>query len=298
MAIPEDQLNIWKGLGSVQQSSATYNSIKDVIEHANSPYAAKQVDSFLQGSYGNHTNIRGDSDVDIVLRTRSFFHYNIDALSDFEKAGFKRIHHTPSQYTLVNFKSDVLSWLWDNYGGDVDASGQKALRIAERGGRRKADILLVAPHRRYTRYMGANDQNCVEGVLFLTAAGVQTINYPKEHSSNLSAKNLAANEHLKPTVRMFKNMRNKMLENGIIRPGTAPSYFIEGMLSNVPPGHFSANCQQTVGACFGWINQSDYGSLMCANGIHPLSRDNIATSWSVQGFVDFLNGVETLWTQW
>jgi hypothetical protein len=88
------------------------------------------------------------------------------------------------------------------------------------------------------------------------------------------------------------------VQDGLIKVGTAPSYFIEGMLYNVPNGQFGDSFQQTVEACWGWINTTDQGSLMCANGIHPLSRENVPTSWSVQGFIDFINATRTLWTQW
>jgi hypothetical protein len=298
VAIREDQLEIWTSLGSVQQSSATYQPIKNVLEHANAPYASKKIDSFLQGSYRNDTNIRGDSDVDIVLRTRSLFYYNIDALPEPQQAEFKRIHPNAAVYDLAALKNDVVNWLFENYGGDLDSSGNKALRIKERGNRRSADILLVAPRRRYTRYISEQDRDFVEGVLLITSGGTRIINYPKQHSDNMTAKHQATNNQLKPTVRIFKNIRNKMVEEGIIRPETAPSYFIEGMLYNVPPQHFSSNRQQTVEACWGWINECDHGSLKCASGIHPLSRDNVSTSWPIQGYIDFLSGVRTLWRQY
>jgi hypothetical protein len=298
VAISEAQLETWTDLGSVQQSSATYQSIKNVLEHSNVPYASKQIDSFLQGSYKNDTNIRGDSDVDIVLRTRSLFHYNIDALPEPQKAEFNRSYPNRAQYDLNAFKKDVENWLFQNYAGDLDLSGKKALRIKNNGGRRSADVLLVAPHKRFSRYVSAQDQACVEGVLFITSDGTHIINYPKQHSDNMTAKHQTTNNHLKPTVRIFKNIRNKMVENGIIKAGAAPAYFIEGMLYNVPAEQFSASRQTTVEGCWGWVNTSDHGSLMCANGIHPLSRDNISTSWPVQGYIDFLKGVRTLWSQW
>jgi len=298
VAIPEAQLETWTGLGSVQQSSATYQSIKNVLEHANAPYASKQIDSFLQGSYKHDTNIRGDSDVDIVLRTRSLFHYNIDALPESQKAEFNRTYPNRAQYDLNAFKKDAVNWLFQNYAGDLDSSGKKALRIKENGARRSADVLLVAPHKRFSRYVSAQEQAFVEGVLFITSNGSHIINYPKQHSDNMTAKHQATNNQLKPTVRIFKNIRNKMVEKGIIKVDTAPSYFIEGMLHNVPAEHFSANRQKTVEGCWGWVNTSDHGSLMCANDIHPLSRDGIPTSWPIQRYIDFLTGVRTLWSQW
>jgi hypothetical protein len=95
MAIPESQLETWTHIGASTQSSATYQSIKGVIEHKDAPYASRRIDSFLQGSYGNDTNIYGaDTDVDIVLRTRALFHNNINNLPEPQKAEFKRAYPT------------------------------------------------------------------------------------------------------------------------------------------------------------------------------------------------------------
>ena len=57
MAIPESQLETWAHQGSVSQSSTTYNTIKNVLEADDTPYAGKSYSVFLQGSYGNDTNI-------------------------------------------------------------------------------------------------------------------------------------------------------------------------------------------------------------------------------------------------
>jgi hypothetical protein len=188
VAIPETQLNTWSGLGSVQQSSATYQSIKRILDHANAPYVFKKTDSFLQGSYANDTNIYGDSDVDIILRTSAFFHYNIDALPELQKAEFKRVYPIPSEYNLHAFKTDVVAWLHQNYSGDLDTSGTKALRLKANGNRRSADVLLVAPHKRFVSYQSEQEQRFVEGVLFITPSGAHVINYPKQHSDNMTAK--------------------------------------------------------------------------------------------------------------
>jgi hypothetical protein len=250
MAIPKAQLETWTHLGSVQQSSATYQSIKNVLEHSAAPYSPRRVDSFLQGSYCNDTNIRGDTDVDIVLRTRAL-------------------------------------------------SGKKALRLGQNGNRRSSDILLVAPHKRYTRFGGRpEDQTVVEGVLFITTDGTHIVNYPKQHSDNMTAKHQATNKWLKPTVRIYKNMRNRMLEKGIIKAGVAPSYFIEGLLHSVPAQNFGGSYAQTVLNTFAWINGNAPADFMCANGIHPLIRDNTPTSWSVQGYIDWQNEMKTLWNGW
>jgi hypothetical protein len=299
MSIPESQLETWTHIGAAQQSAATYQSIKGVIEHKNAPYSTRSIDSFLQGSYGNDTNVYGaDSDVDIVLRTKGLFHYNIDALSGPEKIAFKGVYPTPAEYTLKSFRTDVIAWLSTQYEGDLDSSGKKALRLKANGTRRNADVLLVAPHKKYSRYY--SDQDCVyiEGVLFITADGTHIVNYPKQHSENMTSKHQATNTWLKPTVRIFKNMRNRLIRDGKIKSGTAPSYFIEGMLHNVPVDQFGASYENTVDKCWGWLNGASAADLMCANGIHPLVRDNTHTSWPIQGYLDFMSETQKLWLQW
>jgi hypothetical protein len=300
VAISEAQLTTWNNVGSIQQSSATYQSIKRVLERSDSPYASGDVDSFLQGSYCNDTNIYGDSDVDIVLRTKALFYYNVDALPDPQKAEFKRIHPNPSQYGLPGFRRDVTDWLGQQYGGDRDASGKKALRIKPSGNRRSADILLVCPHKRYSRYLSPRpeDQTFVEGVIFRTTDGKTIINYPKQHSDNLTAKHQTTNSWFKPTVRVYKNMRNRMVEKGLIKANAAPSYFLEGLLYNVPGDRFGGSWVATVENTFAWIDGNAPADYMCANAIHPLIRDNLATSWPVQGYIDWLNGMKKLWNTW
>src|SRR3984893_3951615 len=119
MTIPEKQLETWTNLGSVQQSSATYQTIKRVLDHTDAPYATRSADSFLQGSYCNDTNIYGDRDVDIVLRTKQFFYYNINPLPEPQKAAFKHDYPSPSQYDLGSFKQDAITWLAKKYGSDL-----------------------------------------------------------------------------------------------------------------------------------------------------------------------------------
>src|SRR5688572_21067648 len=74
MAILEAQLETWSYQGQTGQFTATYQTVKAVLDSIQSPYANRSCDSFLQGSYANDTNVHGDSDVDIVLRTRSVYY--------------------------------------------------------------------------------------------------------------------------------------------------------------------------------------------------------------------------------
>lgn len=61
MAISEAQLQTWSAQGSVTQSAQTYETIRGVLDDRTSPYYPKIYRIFLQGSYGNDTNIYSDS---------------------------------------------------------------------------------------------------------------------------------------------------------------------------------------------------------------------------------------------
>jgi tRNA nucleotidyltransferase (CCA-adding enzyme) len=81
MAIPESQLETWSHQGSITQSSTTYGTVKRALEADDTKYANQAFKVFLQGSYGNDTNIYAESDVDIVIRLDSTYHFDIGALS-------------------------------------------------------------------------------------------------------------------------------------------------------------------------------------------------------------------------
>lgn len=67
MGIPETQLTTWAKQGSITGSSDTHNTVKDALQTAGTPYSGLDYSVYLQGSYGNATNIYAESDVDVVI---------------------------------------------------------------------------------------------------------------------------------------------------------------------------------------------------------------------------------------
>src|SRR4051794_12143695 len=131
MAIPEAQLDTWDSIGSVKQSRDTYASVKGVLEDAKSAYASRMYETFLQGSYGNDTNVFSDSDVDVVMKLNTVFYYDLSRMSDPEKATYDKTYAN-GEYDLSTFKSEVLAWLKKNYGENVNP-GKKAVFIPGSG---------------------------------------------------------------------------------------------------------------------------------------------------------------------
>src|SRR3546814_7032127 len=56
-------------------------------------------------------------------------------------------------------------------------------------------------------------------------------------------------------ARVFKNMRSRMVDDGLIKAGVAPSYYIEGLLYNVPNEKLTSSYQDCVVNVLNWYRQ-------------------------------------------
>lgn len=297
MPIPESQLETWSHQGSITQSSNTYNAIKSVLEAGATPYSGKDYKVFLQGSYGNDTNIYAESDVDIVIKLDDCWQSDLEHLSEEEKAAYKKAF-VDASYTHVDFKRDVLGVLENRYGDDV-TTGDKAIAIAANGNRRKADVIVAIQFRRYMKFRATTDQEYDEGICFYNAAGECIANYPKQHSANLTTKHQAFERWLKPMARILKNMRSRLVDEGLIKAGIAPSYYIEGLLYNVPNDKLAASYQNCIVNTLNWYRQEDKKSeLVCANEQYYLLRDGYHTCWPQANCDAFVEAAIELWNEW
>ena len=274
MTIAESQLDIWAKQGPTQQFTDTYGTVKRVLEDKNAPYSSRSFDPvYLQGSYGNDTNVYADSDVDLVISSDASFNYDISRLADAEKAAFQR-DHSGSGLSTDSFQQDVYTWLKKQYGSDVDPP-KKAVHIKATQYRRAADVLICIEHRQYHSYTSTTVNSHYKGVQFNASDGTSIVNFPKEHSKNCTTKHQATNSWFKPTVRIFKNMRNRMIDKSLLKEGVAPSYYIEGMLWNVPTDQYGNSFQNTVPNCLNWLNKTDRDKLTCAHQLRWLVRDGV-----------------------
>src|SRR5262249_11357133 len=117
-------------------------------------------------------------------------------------------------------------------------AGNKAIKIAAGAGRRSADVVVSTEFRNFYRYKSKNDELHYEGICFFDRNDTKIVNYPKMHSDNLSRKHQSTRQWFKPVVRIFKNIKSELVNDGQIAVDLAPSYYIEGLLYNVPDEQF------------------------------------------------------------
>lgn len=295
MAIPESQLETWSGQGAINQSKNTYVSIRSTLLDADAAYAAKSFEVFLQGSYGNDTNIYAESDVDVVIRLDSIMRSDLSALP----AEQQQAYHSAfgkADYTFAEFKSAVTDHLVDAYGADVDP-GNKAVKIKANGTRRNADIVTCFQYRRYLRFISEEDQEYIPGIIFPSQSSGEIINYPKRHSENCTTKHQGTHSYFKPTARILKNMRSRLVADGKIAAGTAPSYYLEGLLYNVPNENFGASYSDTLVNSINWLLKADRAQFVCANEqYYLLGNGNV--QWPAANCNQFLSAVVEMWNSW
>ena len=291
MAIPESQLSTWSHHGPQDSSKRTHEAIRRVLDTYQWPPGMTR-DFYLQGSYRNDTNIRGDSDVDIVLEVTSTIEYDTSSLSQNEQ-GLVSASFQPASYDWNDFRRAALKALEGGFGSRMVGQGNKSIKLKTDPPRLAVDIVVCMQHRRYTSYY-----TYVEGITFWALHDKRWIvNYPKEHYKNGAAKSTRTWDRYKRTVRMFKNARNHLEATGRISSDLAPSYFVECLVYNAPDSAFQNSFQETYRSIVNWVVESDLDRLVCQNGQQWLFGSS-PEQWSVTDPKTLANHLVSLWNNW
>jgi hypothetical protein len=298
MTIPLVQLQTWSKQGAVATSRDTYATVKAALEDANAKYTDWNFKVFLQGSYGNDTNIWAESDVDVVIRYDGAYYHDIAERPVDEQMAYYAAFPNKGTYSYDDFKEHVRLALVSAFGKSVKP-GTKAIRVDANGNRRNADVIVAFQYRRYYKFKAVYDESHVTGICFFLSDGTQVANYPNQHCENLTTKHQATGNKFKPMVRIFKNARSKMIDDGLIADGSAPSYYIEGLLYNVPNDKFVGDYQDIFLNILRWLYDTpDRTEFVCANEQYYLLRDNSHTCWATSDGKNFIDGAISLWNNW
>ena len=111
MPIPNSQLETWSHQGSITQSSTTYQTIRTALLDSEAAYSSKSYNVFLQGSYGNDTNIYSESDVDTVIRLDSIFHGDVSGLSNEDLQAYRNSRAADSTMSPIRSMYSRAIWL-------------------------------------------------------------------------------------------------------------------------------------------------------------------------------------------
>ena len=302
MPIPESQLETWSHQGATTTASITHASIRHALS-AHAWPSTVDYEVYLQGSYRNHTNIRGDSDVDLVVQLNSSFKHELSALSEAQVRAFHATY-SDTTYHWGMFRAETLRALKEYYGASLVTEGHKSLKVSGASGRLNADVVPCLMYRKYRSSQRSDLAQYVKGIAFYSLPDLRLIvNFPKLHYANGAAKNAddATKGLFKPAVRVLKNARNYLVDHQAISDQLAPSYFIECLAYNLPNDRFSTDHRITFLGFVTWaydiLKNDSYRRLKCQNEQLPLFGSE-PEQWSVSNAIQLLGALMTLWSDW
>jgi len=230
------------------------------------------------------------------MECNGIYYYDISSLPADQQAAFNAAR-TGTNYSFQLFRTAVLATLTQQFGRDVNP-GTKAITVNAGGNRRKADVLVCVEHHKYLSYSTTSPSVKEVGICFFKSDGTKVVNYPRLHAAHLTTKNQNTAEWYKHIVRIFKNGRQKLIDDGAIAAGVAPSYYIEGLLYNVPNAHFGVSYNSSVFNCLKFLAETDRTKFVCANEQYPLLGGNADVTWNSANCATFLNRFVEMWNQW
>lgn len=240
MATTEQQLIGWSKPVSSSEDEKCKRAISQIIEAIKNKFGS-QVTVFLQGSYENNTNVRKDSDVDIVIRHDGYFYHDLQRLNDYDKHIYMT-NWKPGGYNFEQLKGDVLNALITAFGSDAKRKN-KCIEVLGNSYRITGDVVPCFIHKRFATLSTIE----VEGIQFYSDTGTEIISFPKQHYQNGVIKTESTCRMYKRAVRILKVMRNNLIDLGKIPEELASSFFIECLVYNVPIDHFVVgNYTQTL----------------------------------------------------
>jgi len=241
MAVTEQQLIGWSKPISTSEDEKCKRAISQITEAIREKFG-NSVSIFLQGSYRNNTNVRKDSDVDIVVRHNGYFYHDLQRLDEHDKQIYEATR-IAGNYNFSELKNDVLNALIAQFGSDARREN-KCIKVIGNSYRINGDVVPSFVHKRFATLTTVK----VEGIQFFTDIGSnKIISFPNQHYENGVLKTEATNRMYKRTVRILKVIMNTLIDNKTISEDLVSSFFIESLVYNIPNSSFlSGNYLDTL----------------------------------------------------
>ncbi len=201
--------------------------VEDAIG-SSAAFSGSDLSIYTKGSYPNNTNVRLDSDVDVVVELRECYYF--DYVSG-PNPGAPPASFYPGPWTPSLWRGAVATALEESFGSsNVKATGNIAINVlAIAGSRPSADVV---PSFSYMRFDDPDGQQGHKGsCVFPADGGGYIVNWPQQQMDNGRAKNSATGGRYKSYVRALKNAENVLSAEGTI--SDLPSYFMECLVFNV-----------------------------------------------------------------
>lgn len=231
MKYTEATLELWAKPASdteEQKMETTINMIKSAID-SSKELEDSTIEVFVQGSYANNTNVRTSSDVDVCVMLKSMFFTEYPDGKSRKDYGF-----VEGTISFEEYKKRVKIAIEKKFGKENVSEGNKSLKIRSNSYHVNADVVVAFMLKDYRIINSFDPNRYIEGTRFLSSQGEQVTNYPKKHISNGKSKNIHTNHRYKYLTRIFKRIRNNMVDDEKTNGDKISSFLIECLIWNVP----------------------------------------------------------------
>lgn len=291
----EDKFREWAKPPSDAEQTRCDNTIKAIRAaiDASSKLNQRNIKVFPQGSYHNNTNVRRDSDVDVGVVCFDTFFPDYPDGTDRTTFG-----NRAADYHYDQFKNEVGEALVNYFGSSAVTRGNKAFDIQSSRTGVEADVAAFFEHRRYSK-SGSYES----GVELKADNGKppKVINWPDQHHENGVKKNNDTSRRYKSVVRILKNLRNEMHDQGNASATPIIGFLNECLTWNVPNtrfGHttfyedvreslaFLYNATKTDQGCSNWGEVSELKYLFNSQQKwkRQQANDFVLAAWRYIGF--------------
>ena len=296
MPIPENQLKIWAQPGTVQGAKNTHAAIRNALAGHEWPDGVRYR-TYLQGSYRNNTHLRRQSDVDVVVELTSFPVRDGSRLPASQQRLLKRAFPEP-EYGWRRFRRDVLRAVTDRFGALRVREGKKTIKLVMESPEIPVDVVVAVRYLTYAEYSGQRSYRNTEGMgLYLPTENRWAVSYPHMHRRNGVGKEKATHWRFRPGIRMFKNARAQLVDEGRLAPDTARSYQIECLLYNVPNRLMAGSYQSVYSSALHWLRGRDLSRFNCQNKLVPMFGDD-PDSWNERDAGTLLDALVKQYEDW
>jgi hypothetical protein len=233
---------------------------------------------YAKGSYANNTNVRRDSDVDIVVECQACQYF--DYIPGQAPATALSTPYT-GEWTPAKLRSEVTTALTNAFGASsVDITGKVALTVTAVVGSRPP--IDVVPSFDYFLYNDPAQTSSRRGSCVFPASGSKIVNWPDQQLANGRAKNQRTGSRYKYFVRALKNAENTLVKGGAMK--AKPSYLMECLVWNVADstlksGNLSHGFRATLVELWQGLDKTGYDEWTEPNDIKYLF--NSGQKWSV-----------------
>lgn len=276
----DDLLSRWSKPSSEDeqtQQDRAQRMVTDAVK-SHDPLKTASLYVYAKGSYPNNTNVRRDSDVDIVVECHACQYYDYMPGQEPPSA-----HGTPytGEWTPSKLRSEVSTALTKAFGtAGVDTTGKIALVVAAVAGSRPS--IDVVPSFDYFLYNDPQRASSRCGSCVWTTSGNKIVNWPDQQLINGRAKNQSTGSRYKYFVRALKNAENLLVEADTIKP--KPSYLMECLVWNVvdatlKTGNLSQGFRATLVELWQGLDKNGYDHWTEPNNVKYLFRSD--QKWSV-----------------